>query len=679
MKNKQKLIVAVLIFIVGTVANIYFSTILHLALSRHLQGSPPPTLYRCLHSIVTNQKHLVLFLCLTCFVLLAAVFYYLANNKPYQSQLRQITSNISTPVPVGQKQYGSAEWLTEAEKEKYFKSFYLDSKNPLVKELINRGYEDIEDNVMDISPIAEGKQKLLPVGGPMLELNKSGTIEKIYFIEDDTHTLCLGATGSGKTRTFVLQSIGIMALAGESMIISDPKGELYQYSNPFLERLGYEVFAIDYKNPTKSNRYNYLQPIINTVDTGDVARAIDATWDLTSTLVGEAKGERIWNDGESSIIAAAIMCVVFDNKDQPNRKYQNMTNVYFFIAEMCKPIDNKLPIVEYVKKLPDNHPAKGLLAISEIAPSRTRGSFFTAALTTLRLFTNPMIYSMTKESEFDMLDTGKKKRAIFIILPDEKTTYYSLASLFVDQQYMMLVNAADRRGGRLENRANFMLEEFGNFTKIPDFGNKLTVGRGRGIRFIPIIQSFAQLEEKYGREGSRIVKGNCEIWVYLQTDDLETLKELSDKLGNYTVSTYSLSSSHGKYTTPSSSHSINLMGRALMTVEEIKRILRPYSLIYSKYNPAIMYAPDLSQMAFNKMFGLGDKEHNRVVRELRESRRHERNIDFNEMDLWGIWKLFTKKLKEQAFYENVGLGQTRSRYPNKPVVMPGDFFPQQDE
>ena len=160
-------------------------------------------------------------------------------------------------------------------------------------------------------------------------------------------------------------------MAGESIVISDPKGIVVIHSR-FLDRLGYEVIAIDFKNPLKSQCYNFLQPIIDAVDRNDIARAIDATWDLTAALVGEPKGERIWTDGEASIIASAIMSVVYDNRDAKNRKYQNLTNVYFFIAEMCKPINNKMPIIEYVKTLDNGHPAKALLAISDVSPSRTR-------------------------------------------------------------------------------------------------------------------------------------------------------------------------------------------------------------------------------------------------------------------------------------------------------------------
>ena len=143
---------------------------------------------------------------------------------------------------------------------------------------------------------------------------------------------------------------------------------------------------------------------------------------------------------------------------------------------------------------------------------------------------------MTSDSDFSLRDTGKKKRAIYIILPDERTTYYSLASLFVNQQYTSLVEVADSRGGELENRTNFILDEFGNFTTIPAFSNMLTVGGGRKIRFNIFLQSFSQLEQKYGREGTENILDNCQTWIYLKTSNIESATKIMKKLGSYTVS-----------------------------------------------------------------------------------------------------------------------------------------------
>lgn len=485
--------------------------------------------------------------------------------------------------------------------------------------------------------------------------------EQIYYVGDDVHTLCIGATRSGKSRTIVVQSICTLGLAGESLVVSDPKAELYQYTNDFLQKLGYDVKVLDFKNPEKSHRYNLLQTVIDAVNRGDFEKAEMSAWDMTNTLVGKADGEKIWHNGEMSVIAAAILCVVCDNKKRP--EYQNLTNVYWFVAEMCKTISGKMPLLEYVKKLPPTHPARPLLSISDVAPSRTRGSFYTSALTTLRLFTSKSIYGITSTSDFSLTDIGEKKQALFIILPDEKTTFYPIASLIISQQYELLANTADKRGGRLKQRVNFLLDEFGNFTTIADFTNKLTVGGGRGMRFNLFLQSFAQLKDKYDENTANTIKSNCQTWIYLQADDMETLKEISEKLGAYTTSSYQLSASHQKFSTPSSSHSLSLTQRNLLNVDEVRRVARPYQIVTSRTHPAMMYGPDLSAWYFNKMLGLGDKEHNRLLREERENKRPIITDISKPVILWNVWVYYQKDIMRKAEAEKGG-GNPAAKFMN---------------
>jgi type IV secretion system protein VirD4 len=485
-------------------------------------------------------------------------------------------------------------------------------------------------------------------GGLVVGYERRGKTEEIYCLADDVHSLTVGATRSGKSRCIVLQSIAHTALAGESMIVNDPKGELAAYCTPYLKRLDYEVIALDFKNPLKSSRYNFLQPVIDAVSRGENARAVDLVWDITSSLVpADGKGERIWNDGQASVIAGAIMSVVFDNRDRS--EFQNLTNVYHFILNMCRTEGNDMLINKYIKDIPDSHPAKGLFGIAQIAPSRTRGSFFTAALATLRLFTNENIYSQTVASDFVPADTGGRKRVIFIILPDEKITFYSLASLFVYQHYVALTEAADERGGRLKIRVNFLLDEFGNFTEIPAFSNLLTVGGGRGCRFNLFVQSISQIEHKYGREEAGTITDNCHCWIYLKTSNIETAAQIAKKLGRYTTSSYSRSSSYNSSGTSAGnvSNSMNLIARPLLTEDEILRTERPYALVMlTGQYPAVMRLPDLSEQSFNTAFGMGDPEHNRKLREMRERERTAREPA--SVVLWGIWEKYRAKKPNAA-------------------------------
>lgn len=660
-KNKEKLVLAVIFITAATLVNLYFTAALHGLLSRQRSSLAMVPLFQCIKGLFTERRQLLLFLSFEGFLVLCSILFWVQNNRPYQSDLVRVADDIYTPAPTGQYQHGSSRWLKPEEWGHVFRTQTIDPQHPVIRMLLETGYDHLpfleKDSPAKGTPGSGGQMavnknqgedspdpcKLFDTGGIVVGMEKEGNREKLYLVGDDTHTLTIGATRSGKTRCLVIQSICSTALAGESLVISDPKAELFHYTADYLKKLNYEVVCLDFKNPEKSTRYNLLQPVIDAVNKGDLERAEMYAWDITNILVGDnVSNEKIWENGEKSTIAAGILCVVVDNKKRP--EYQNLTNVYWFIAEMSRPVNGKTPMSEYMASLPHGHPARALMSIAEVAPSRTRGSFDTSALTTLRLFTSRSIYAITHTSDYNIADIGNRKQALFLVLPDEKTTYYPIASLMVSQLYDLLVHQSDLRGGRLANRVNFILDEFGNFTRLNDFTNKLTVAGGRGIRFNLFLQSFEQLTQKYDRETAAIVKSNCQTWVYLQADDKETLQDVCDKLGKYTTSAYQLSSQHGRYVNPSSSHSISLVGRELLTADEIRRICRPYQIVTSRAHPAMMHAPDLSQWYFNRMCGLGDPEHNRKVREARENARPVLPAQAGEIPLWNIWLYYRKAL-----------------------------------
>ena len=230
----------------------------------------------------------------------------------------------------------------------------------------------------------------------------------------------------------------------QNMIISDPKGELYQYTAKTLERLGYKVYTLDFKNPLKSSKYNFLQPVIEANAKKDIPKAVNYCSDIVESLVGEVGNrEAIWINGE-------------------HKEYQNLPNTYNFISKMCAEQEDKTMLMDtYLDTLPEDHPAVASFAAARIAPSKTRASFFTSALATLSIFMDSYVASMISESEIDFNKFNEEKSVLYMILPDEKTTFYSLCSLFVNQVYTKLVELADERGGRLKIRTNFILDEFG--------------------------------------------------------------------------------------------------------------------------------------------------------------------------------------------------------------------------
>lgn len=598
--NKRKFGIVAVLSILNIPLSIYLSAIIHTKLAK-IEFS---------QIVVDKQLLLLFFLVYLLFEIVFIMLFGLGNKNVFQNETVSVTDKLKTPEIMGQGQHGTARWLSKKEFKKAFKCNTLSDTNTTFNS-----------------------------GGIVIGYEKQKNKENIYYIDDNIHSLVVGATRSGKTRSIVLQTVGNLGLAGESMIISDPKAEIYHYTSKLLENLGYEIITLDFKNPTKSTRYNFLQPVIDAVNKNDFRKAEEYAWDITQSLVGneETKMEKIWRDGEMSVIAGAIMSVVFDNKEHP--EYQNLTNVYSFISEMCKTVGQQMPINKYIESLPPEHPASTIFNIARIAPEKTRGSFFTSALTTLRLFTSKSIYGMTCKSDFSLKQSGERKTVTYIILPDEKTTYYPLASLFVYQNYVSLVESADERGGELKIRVNYILDEFGNFTTIPAFGNMLTVAGGRRIRFNLFLQSFSQLDNKYGREIAENIRDNCQTWIYLKTASNETASIISKKLGTYTTSSYSKSSSYSKYQNGSNSESVNLISRNLLTEDEILRIERPYVLIIQAgLFPIITKLPDVSKWKFNRLFGMGNQEHNRKLRLERESQRPIKEIE--DIKLWGIWNVY---------------------------------------
>ena len=658
MKNNSimyRIPVCIFLFVSGTIISVLFSNALNdmIVYGRlTTQLTDPGAL---IGNIFTQDKLGRLFFLLEALVVLICIVYFVCAKRTYQADTYAVTDNLSIPVPYGQGQHGTTWFMSEKEKKEVFDYIKISPMNPLVSKLVALGKEryDAIENGEEYTPPKLDKT-LCKSGGIVLAREMSGDTECLPCITDDIHTLTIGATRSGKS--LVLQSICTIALAGEGLVVNDPKGELYHYTHCYLESLGYTVRVVDFNSPQKSTHYNPLQVIIDDVNKGNLDAAQRSMWDFVTFLVEKNDHtEPIWTNGECSIIAAAILCVVCDNQKRP--EFQNMTNVYWFISEMCRTIGNKMPLLEYLKKQSPTHPARALLSISDVAPSRTRGSFYTSALTTLRLFTSKSIYSITHASDFTLTDLGRKKQALFVILPDEKTTFYPIASLIVSQQYELLAEAADKRGGRLERRVNFLLDEFGNFTPISDMTNKLTVAAGRGMRYALYVQGFDQLKEKYSDNIANTIKGNCQIWAYLQSDDPETLREISDKLGSYTTSSYQLSASNGRFTTPSSSQSVSLTERKLLNTDEVRRVKRPYQIITSRDHPAMMYAPDLSKWLFNQMLGMGDMEHNRKLREERENKRPIITDTKQEIALWNIWVYYQKDIMRRlAQQKNAGGG-----------------------
>jgi TRAG family protein len=636
--------------VVGSITALLFASVLNDVLTTGRISTDLTDFSTIISGVFGGEKPRKLYLLLEALVVLLCVVYFVCAERTYQTDTYKVTDNISVPVPSGQGQHGTAWFMSNKEKHSMYHFVEISQSNAVIKSLMEQGRKRFEavENGVPFSPEIIDTSGLSIDGGIAVSYERSKFRESVACITDDVHILIIGATRSGKTRCLVIQSICALALAAEGMVVNDPKGELYHYTHSFLESMGYMVQVVDFNNPKKSCRYNPLQMIIDAVNENRIDDAQTYTWDFVTFLVEKNDhSEPIWSNGEMSVIAAAVMCVVYDNRDRP--EYQNLTNVYNFIANMCKTVNKVLPIDAYMDKLPDSHPAKKLMAIAKLAPDKMGGSFYTAALTTLRLFITNDIYSMTRESEFSLADVGvKPKQALFFILPDQKTTFYPIVTLLVSQQYELLVTYAKKCGNRLPHRVNYILDEFGNFVAIDKFQTKMTVAGGYGVRWNLFIQDFNQLIDVYGQEVAKIIQGNCHYWIYLHSQDNSTNEEISKNMGKYTTTTYSLGGSTQKYSAPSSSTNIQLSERSLLNPDEVAKIKRPYQIVLSPDPPAVMYSPDISQWTFNAMLGMGDKAHNTRLIELDENARPERGGKSTEQLLWKPWEEILRESSAQS-------------------------------
>lgn len=273
---------------------------------------------------------------------MVVTFLLLFTNKRkniYHSEKIKLTDKIEIPTPAGDGQYGTAWWLQKKDYDKVFK------------------YNEINRN-------KDYKESCFTSAGVITNFEKNNDTEKIYYIDENLHTLLIGSSGSGKSRSILIPTITMLGLASENMLISDVKGELFLYTAPKLKELGYDVIALDFINFLKSNHYNYLDLVINAVEDDNIPLAESLVNDIVNILVEKNdKTEPIWVNGEMSVIKTAIMAVVLDNKGK--REYQTLTNAYYFVAEMFKTDDDGEMIIDkYMKNKEANDSIKKFFAVA---------------------------------------------------------------------------------------------------------------------------------------------------------------------------------------------------------------------------------------------------------------------------------------------------------------------------
>lgn len=445
------------------------------------------------------------------------------------------------------------------------------------------------------------------------------------------HGLIIGATGSGKTTTFINPMIQILAKsgAGSSMICTDPKGELFQMHSKFLQERGYKVMVLDLRDPYSSFRWNPLgdlydryQEYVNTgneiyrrnddvkesglelVNSPDqyedewyeyegkaygVRRELiavikvqrqkiyDEVYEDLNDLVSvicpiESKDDPVWEKGARSIIMATIIGMLEDSENPE----LGMTKEKFNFFNVNKALGNSDNNFEALRNYFYGRDvlSKAVTLSKQVlsAAENTLASYMSIAFDKLSIFNDEGICSMTSATDIDPAIFADESTALFLKIPDEKDTRHTLAAAFILCIYKALIKKASTREDlSLPRNVYFILDEFGNMPKIDKFDKMITVGRSRKIWFNMVVQSYAQLDNVYGKTVGDIVKSNCGMKMFIGSNDIETCKEFSELCGNCTVSTTSVSRSMGSKE-GEASYSTSIQTRPLIYPSELQKI-----------------------------------------------------------------------------------------------------------
>ena len=468
----------------------------------------------------------------TILLTLLMMLFILKYDKELKLKIQRLKK---MPEVDGSFEYGSSRWATKKEIKQKFK-------------------------VWDVG------KKIKNGGIPVTMLDG-----KYYYSDSFEHTLIIGSTGSGKTQCEILPLIFNLGYAGESMVINDVKGELYSYTSNFLKKQGYQIRVINLRDALASDGWNPLHLPYKYFKDGNIDLAGDLIENFAKSLTKNLSSKDMyWEKSATSVLTALCYAII---EDAPKEEQVHLYSIYTMLVEHgAKTIDRFNSLDLYFQQKPFGNIAKNSYATGSFAKGETRATLFSVLATCIKMFSDTGIANLTSRTDFELDSIGKEKTAVFLIIPDEKESRHDLASLFVDQCYQALVNSAQSlSNGKMPIRVNFILDEFANMPPISSISNKITVSRSRNIRFYLVIQDFEQLKEKY-KDSAGTIKSNATNWIYLLTSDNESAKEISSRLGKYTISSSRVSTSTRlEQLDYNISNDKSLMGRELMMPDELMR------------------------------------------------------------------------------------------------------------
>ncbi len=360
--------------------------------------------------------------------------------------------------------------------------------------------------------------------------------EKTLYVDgSDAHTLVIGATGARKSRLVVMPMVRTLAAASENMIICDPKGEIYQRTASYLKDEGYAIHAINLHEPSKGDGWNMLAVPYELYLSGDIDKACEFVNDMTINLVPITAKDPYWDYSARDMLFGLILLLFkIAREKKQDIGIVNMQGVLKLREELfCSAYSSEIQntrIWEYAK---GDSLIRTRLIGTVICPEKTLSCIISTFDQHMSCFSlQPQVVNMLSVSTFDLQNIGFGKDVIFLIVPDEKSTYHKIVTIFIKQIYELLIDNVFKRtdNNRYPVRINFILDEFSSLPTISDFPQMVTASRSRNIRFTLIVQSKHQLRQRYGEETDTIMS-NCTNWMFLTSRETELLRELSELSG----------------------------------------------------------------------------------------------------------------------------------------------------
>ena len=480
--------------------------------------------------------------------------------------LSALTNNCSLngikSKTVGDGQHGTARWATAQEVKKTFANVPF-----------------------DVASWREGKN-LPKVQGLILGSTQRGKQLDALVDRDDVHCLMIGASGVGKTAFFLYPNLEFACASGMSYLALDTKGDLARnYGTIAKKYYGYHVSVIDLRNPTRSDGSNLLTLINRYMDIAREqpdnlaarAKAEKYAKILAKTIVNPGGDEQdrgqnafFYDAAEGLLTSVILLLAEYVPPDSAGHEKRHIVSVFKLVQELLAPSGQgkKTGFQVLMDNLPSTHKARWFAGAALNTSEQGMASVMSTVLSRLNAFLDSELEQvLCFDSAIDAEHFAAEKSAIFLVLPEEDATKNFMAGLMIQNLSRELFSVADEHGGKLQNRVVFYCDELGTmppFDILPLF----SAGRSRKLTLVPIIQSLAQLEKNYGKEGAEIIGDNCQDTIFGGfAPNSQTAETLSKALGSRTVLTGSISK--GK---DSNSQGLQMAERALLSPDELKNL-----------------------------------------------------------------------------------------------------------